>query len=459
MTADTASRHDVSKPLVAIAATLEAGRSTAEAMAGRCLERILDPAGEGERSFLHVDEVKTQDLARASDLQRAHGAVPSRLAGVPVSVKDLFDIAGEVTQAGSTILADAAPAPRDAPAIARLRAAGAVFVGRTNMTEFALSGVGINVHYGTPANPWDRGAKRIPGGSTSGGAVSVADGMAALAIGSDTGGSCRIPAALCGLTGFKPTAARISLAGAFPLSPSLDSIGSMGRSVACVALADAIMAGEHCAAPVSGSVARLRLALPKSFVLDDMDEAVARDFDAALRRLRDGGAIIEDVPVEEIDALPAIQKGGGIVTTEALAVHRERIVSHAADYDPRVRSRIEMAVEVLGADYVLYGMKRAELIARFAQRMAGYDAMILPTVPIIAPPLSAFEADDDYTRLNRLLLRNPSCFNLLDGCAVSLPCHQPGEAPVGLMLASSRGADKHLLNVAATVEAAIAPHQ
>ena len=457
MTAEAASTNTPSATIIALARELEAGRSTAEGLASQCLDRIADPAGEGARAFLHVDPPKTLDLARMSDRLRGHGAAPGPLAGIPVSLKDLFDVAGEVTRAGSTILAGARPAGRDASVVARLRAAGAVFVGRTNMTEFAFSGVGLNAHYGTPTSPWDRASKRIPGGSTSGGAVSVADGMATLAIGSDTGGSCRIPAALCGLTGYKPTAARIPLTGVFPLSRSLDSIGAMGRSVACVALADAVMAGEDHVPPVPGSMVGTRFAVPRGFVLDDMEETVAGVFDAVLKRLRDGGAVIEEMAVEEIDAIPEIQKGGGIITTEALAVHRERLAAHGSEFDPRVRSRIEMALEVSGADYVTYVKRRGELIARFSQRMAGYDALILPTVPILAPPISAFAAEEEYVRLNRLLLRNPTCFNQLDGCAISLPCHAAGAAPVGLMLASSHGRDKRLLDIAATVEAAIAP--
>ncbi len=440
-----------------IAGKLASGESTSESLTAACLERIADPQGEGARCFIAVNREKALDQARASDRMRGYGVVPSPLAGVPISIKDLFDVAGEVTSAASAVLAEEPPARRDAPAIARLRAAGAVFVGRTNMTEFAFSGVGINPHFGTPANPWDRTTGRIPGGSTSGGAVSVTDGMAALAIGSDTGGSCRIPAALCGLVGFKPTASRIPLAGAFPLSKSLDSIGAFGRSVACIALADAIMAGEDSRAPVAGAASRLSLALPQTFLLEGLDDTVAGAFEKALKALRDAGAGIDEIAVEEIGELPTIARGGGIVTTEALAVHRARIESRGDAIDPRVRARILMASEVSGADYVSFVEKRAELIARFARRMAHYDALIMPTVPIVAPPFSAFEEDEDYVRLNRLLLRNPSCFNLLDGCAISLPCHRAGGAPVGLMLASSQGRDQHLLDTAATVEAALAP--
>lgn len=445
------------KTVAQLAGELADGKVTAESLAAACLDRIADPAGEGARAFIEADREKVLDQARASDMMRRHGVAPTPLAGVPVSLKDLFDVSGEVTRAASKILADAPAARQDAPAIARLRAAGAVFTGRNVMTEFAYSGLGINPHYGTPASPWDRETGRIPGGSTSGGAVSVADGMAAIAIGSDTGGSCRIPAALCGIVGFKPTASRISTKGAYPLSQSFDSIGSLANSVACVALADAIMAGEAYRAPAISALSHLRLAAPQNLVLDGMDGAVATTFETALKHLRDGGAHIEPITLEEFVDLPALAKIGGIVAVEALAVHREQIEAHGASYDPRVRDRILMAAGLSGADYVQLTNSRAELIARFALTAAPFDALIMPTVPIIAPPLSAFETDDEYIRLNRLMLRNPSCFNALDGCAISLPCHRPGDAPVGVMLVSSNGCDKHLLDVAATIEAALAP--
>lgn len=451
-------RHDGIRniPVLQLADDLAQGCNTSENMARACLEQIRNPAGEGARAFIAVDEEKIVDQARASDLLRRHAIAPTALAGIPVSIKDLFDVAGEVTRAGSKVLADASPAKRDAPAIARLRASGAVLTGRTNMTEFAFSGVGLNPHYGTPANPWDRATGRIPGGSSSGGAVSVMDGMAALAIGTDTGGSCRIPAALCGLVGFKPTAARIPLEGCYPLSPSQDSIGAMGNSVACVALADSVMAGEAFASPVVSPVSQLRLAVPATMVFDDIDDDVARAFDAALGALRDGGAHIETIAFDEIERLPALADRGGIVGVEANAHHRDMISLHGEDYDPRVRSRIELAGSITGEEYLTLLNLRRELINSFAQRIASYDALILPTVPIIAPPFAAFDDNDSYMRLNRLLLRNPSCFNALDCCAITLPCHEPGDAPVGLMLASAGGRDRQLFDTAASVESGLA---
>jgi len=205
------------KPILTLAGELAAGKTTSQALVEDALTRIAVPSGEGARVFLRTHRESALAEAKASDALRAHGIVPSPLAGIPVSVKDLFDVAGDITRAGSKVLADAAPATADATAVRRLRQAGAIIVGRTNMVEFAFSGLGLNPHYGTPKNPWDRATGRIPGGSSSGAAVSVSDGMAAMGLGTDTGGSVRIPAALCGLAGFKPTARRISKDGTFPL--------------------------------------------------------------------------------------------------------------------------------------------------------------------------------------------------------------------------------------------------
>ena len=237
------------KTLPDLSRDLALGKTTSEKLVRDCLEKIADPAGEGARAFIAVYADAALDAARVSDGARALGRVASPIAGIPISIKDLFDLQGEVTRAGSKILADAPPATADAPAIARLRAAGAVILGRTNMTEFAYGAHGMNAHYGTPLNPWDRGAGRIPGGSTSGGAVSVTDGMAAATIGSDTGGSVRIPAALCGITGFKPTQARVPLAGTFPLSFTRDSIGS--AIAARAIMADLRAGGDQIGGPAA----------------------------------------------------------------------------------------------------------------------------------------------------------------------------------------------------------------
>src|SRR5216684_1186692 len=262
--------------VLGLAEELAAGRTCSRTLIEAALARIAEPAGEGARSFVKVYADSARAAADAQDSLRKAGYVASPIAGLPVSVKDLFDVAGEQTLAGSKALDDSPPAQRDAPIVARLRAAGAILIGRTNMTEFAFSGVGINPHYGTPGNPHDR--HLIPGGSSSGAAVSVGDGQAVVAIGTDTGGSVRIPAAFCGIAGFKPTQYRIPRDGAVPLSTTLDSIGPLANSIACCAIADAFMAGESPVAPVPIPIEAMRLGVPQTYVLDGLMPEVANAF-------------------------------------------------------------------------------------------------------------------------------------------------------------------------------------
>ncbi|HEY0524570.1 MAG TPA: amidase [Stellaceae bacterium] len=436
-------------------ADLDAGRSSARDLVEQALANIADPAREGARTFLRVYAEQARAVADAQDRMRKAGVPLGPLAGIPVSVKDLFDVSGEVTTAGSRALADAPPAVRDCPVVARLRAAGAVLIGRTNMTEFAFSGLGINPHYGTPGNPADR--SRIPGGSSSGAAVSVADGQAAAGIGSDTGGSVRIPSALCGLTGFKPTQRRVPCDGAVPLSTTLDSIGPLARSVADCALVDAVMAGEEPAAPLPVlPVAGLRLGVPQTLVLDGVDHTVGSAFERACAVLSAAGARVSAVPFRELAELPKINAKGGFATPEAYAWHEPLMAQRGAEYDPRVRSRIERGRDVQAADYINLIEARARFIARSRTVTAEFDALVMPTVPVAAPTIAECSADDAaYTRLNLLILRNPSVVNFLDGCALTLPIHRPGELPVGLMLVGETGADHRLLAIGRAVEAAL----
>lgn len=449
-----------SATITELAEALATGQTTAEHIVKSCFESIDEPSGQGARVYLEVDRAKALALAQSSDTLREHGVVPSPLAGIPISVKDLFDVAGELTRAGSLVLDDT-PAPRDAPVIARLRAAGAVFVGRTNMTEFAYSGVGMNPHHGTPANPFERHVGRIPGGSSSGAAVSITDGMAAIALGTDTGGSSRIPAALCGIVGFKSTATRIPLDGCVPLSPSYDSVGCLGRSVACVAFADSVMADSagDAVAPAAFPLENLRFAVPETLVLDEADDTVATAFSRALSQLSALGASIHRIPMRELGEIPALAHNGGIVAAEAYAWHAQRIDSHGDDYDPRVRARILMGRQIDAREYLALLEERRRLIAACAEATRDYDAVVMPTTPIVAPTFSAFESDDEFVRLNKLLLRNPSIANALDRCAISLPCHASGEPPVGLTLMGQHGGDRSLLRVAAAVEDALGRHR
>jgi aspartyl-tRNA(Asn)/glutamyl-tRNA(Gln) amidotransferase subunit A len=423
----------------------------------QCLARITEKSGEGSRAFLKIHAEPALAAADFYDRVRARGGASSPFAGVPVSVKDLFDIAGDVTTAGSVVLKDASPAETDAPAVARLRAAGFIPIGRTNMTEFAFSGLGINPHYGTPSNAYDRKAGRIPGGSSSGAAVSITDGMALGALGTDTGGSCRIPAALCGIVGFKPTAHRVPTAGAFPLSTSLDSIGPLAATVACCAALDAVLAGEPVADLSPFPLTGLRMAVPQTMVLENIEPAVARAFESALAALRKAGARIVDIPLRELAELPQINAKGGLAAAEAYAIHRRHIGNSEKMYDPRVLVRILRGQEQDAADYIGLVNARAGFIRRVAAITAPYDALVMPTVPVTAPPLADLAADDGYRSANFLVLRNPSIANFLDRCSISIPCHQAGDAPVGLMLIGEHGADRRLLAIAAAIEAVVSP--
>lgn len=430
-------------------------RCTSVQLTQTALERI--GSGEGPVTFTHVFTDSALAEARASDLLRAAGIVRSPMEGLPISIKDLFDVQGRVTHAGSRLLRDTVPAAQDAVVVARLRAAGAVIVGSTNMTEFAFSGIGINPHHGTPRNPWGRdGAGRIPGGSSSGAAISVTDGMALAAIGTDTGGSVRIPSALCGLTGLKPTARRIPTGGALPLSTTLDSIGPLAASVRCCALLDSILAGESWAEPVPAALAHMRLLAPGNLVRDGMDTAVADAWELALARLERAGARITHAPLEPLDELAAIHTHGTLSNAEAWAWHRPYFPDQQDEYDPRVASRIMVGSRMNAADYIDLLNARQRWIGEMHRALADYDAFLMPTLPVVAPEIAPLQASDEaFFAANALILRNPSLVNFLDGCAVSLPIHAAGSAPVGLSLVCPGGHDRRLLSLALAVEAAL----
>lgn len=407
--------------------------------------------------YLHTTFDAATQVARAADAAALAGKPLHPLAGLPVSVKDLYDVAGEVTRAASAAREDAAPATADATVVARLRAAGAALVGRTNMTEFAFSGVGINPHFGTPVNPCDSKVARIPGGSSSGAAVSVALGTAVAGVGSDTGGSIRIPAALCGITGFKPTARRVPLTGAFPLSYTLDTACAMARTLSdCIAV-DSVIADTP-VIPVVTAAAAIRLAIPRQLVLDDLDETVARAFDRALGRLSAAGVRVEHVDMPELDEIAPLNAGGGFSAPEAYAHHRALLATHRDRYDPRVLARIERGAAMSAADYIALHRARLDWIARMEARLAAFDAVVCPTVPMVAPAIAPLVDDDTlFFRANGLLLRNTSAFNFLDGCSVSLPCHAADELPVGLMLSHGPMRDAQLLGTALALESIVQP--
>jgi len=428
----------------------------AEALARAEVSAVAGATDAGESVFIELD-VQARERARAVDEARARGEALPRYAGIPISVKDLFDVAGQVTRAGSVVREGSAPAAVTAPAIQRLLDAGLIPIGRTNMTEFAYSGIGINPHYGTPLNPWDRQTGRIPGGSSSGAAVSVTDGMALAGIGTDTGGSCRIPAALTGIAGWKPSANRIPLEGVYPLSVSLDSVGVLAADVAGCAVLDDLMAGGSGTIPESRRASDLRLAVLDHYVMEGMDDTVARSYERALSVLSAAGAVLTEIQLPEIERLPELNARGGIAAREAWDFHAEQLSKAGDRYDPRVADRIRAGAAVNDQELAGIRTARVDMISAFEAAVADFDALLAPTVPIVAPPIAAFETDDAYVRLNLLLLRNPGLFNFLDGCAISLPIHEPGEAPVGLMLAGPNGQDRSLLSIALGLEADLRP--
>lgn len=440
---------------------LATGSLSSSQLVEEALAAIQSPAGEGARTFIQVHAASARSTAARLDAERKSGrAAASPIAGIPVSLKDLFDEAGITTLGGSTVLVGQPPAQRDAIVVERLRRAGAIVIGRTNTVEFAYTGLDINPHYGTPKNAYDRATGRIPGGSTSGGAISVTDGMAAGAIGTDTGGSLRIPAALNGLVGFKPTQRRIPLDGVMPLSTSFDSAGPMAWTVEDCALLDAVLAGELPRPLRALSLRGLRFAVPKTYFQDDLSPPVATAFAAALAKLSAAGATVTELPMTEFAKAPTINPRGMITASEAYAWHREFIKTGAAKYDPRVLARIKTGETITAPDYLQLQSLRRQFIRSINTAAAGYDAMLMPTTPDIAPPIAEVLKDDDtYYRINGRMLRNPSVVNLFDGCALSVPCHETGAAPVGLMVAGIGNTDHRLLAVGAAVEAVMTPRR
>lgn len=415
------------------------------------LSRIDDPNGEGARACLTVYREQALAAAEAADARTRNGITLGPLDGAIVTIKDLFDVAGEVTRAGSKVLADEAkPAAADAPVVQRLRAAGCVIVAKTNMSEFAFTGIGANPHYGTPGNPADRA--RVPGGSSSGAGVAVGDGMCEIAIGSDTGGSVRVPAALCGVTGFKPSRQRVPTAGVFPLSSSLDSIGPLARSVADCAKADAIMAGETPWLLEPAPLAGLRLGVAQGMPLQNLDDAVGKSFPKALDRLEKAGARLSNEALPLLDDMARLLSRTSILVAEAYAVHRDRVTRRGADIDPIVAARVDKGRDISSADYIDALGTRAGLIRAMAERLADLDVLVMPTTATVAPRLDEVANPKSFMARNALLLRNPTIVNFFDCCAISLPLPRDGGLPTGLMLIARNGHDRHLLRIAAAVE-------
>ena len=441
-----------------LATALNTNKISARQLVENCLAAIDDPDGEGQRAFISTYHDRARQQADMVDHARKQGWSVPKFAGIPLSIKDLFDEAGCVTTAGSVVLQDAPPASQDAQVVARLKATGFIVIGRTNMTEFAFSGLGTNAHYGTPRSPFERDPKnpeigRVAGGSSSGSAVSISDRMAGATIGSDTGGSTRAPAAFCGIVGFKPTTNRMPSAGIFPLSTSFDAAGPMGTSVDCCAILDSLMAGEdgHSVAPFP--VKNLRLAIPIGYLFDDLDDHVAQCFTAAIEALSAAGVIIEDMPIAAIETIRPSNNTKSIVAAEAYALHRDRLDSDAvADYDPYIAHRLAGGHDISATDYINMFAARKKIWADVQAMTQPFDALILPTSPTLPPALHTLDTIEAKTAINARCLRNTSLSNYLDQPTITLPCHGVGTAPVGISLIGPRLHDHRLLAIATGVE-------
>lgn len=434
---------------------LTLGRVSSRELVDHALARIAEPNGEGPRAFIRVFADEARAAADRSDV-RSKRAEPRRpLEGLPISVKDLCDIEGVVTLAGSKVRESEPPATQDATVIERLRAAGAVIIGTTNMSEFAMGTPGTNAHYGTPRNPWDRATGRIPGGSSSGAAVSVTDGMSAAALGTDTAGSIRVPSALCGLVGFKPTARRVPLTGVFPLSPSLDSVGPIARSVQCCATFDAVLAGEEPRVLNERSLADKRFGALTTVVLDDMEPIVASAYERALATLRGAGATIVDFALPPVTEIPALFKNGGISIFEAFRFHRPMLDRGQAEYDPIVARRLRVGSVITEAEYQELLRMRAAMIETCANATSQFDALLMPTCPIVAPSIASIQDVDAWQAVHRKLLYPNAIANVLDRCALTLPLQPIGEPPVGLTILGETLADRRILEIGNAVERAL----
>jgi aspartyl-tRNA(Asn)/glutamyl-tRNA(Gln) amidotransferase subunit A len=420
-------------------------------------ESVFDAIERHGDGSVFVSLMKERAMAEAAAAAKrvAEGRSVGWLDGIPIAWKDLFDIEGMATTAGSTILSTAAPAPKDAAVADLLRQAGMIAVGRTNMSEFAFSGLGINPHYGTPHNPRSTDVPRVPGGSSSGSAVAVAAGLVPVAIGTDTGGSIRIPAALNGIVGYKASRGRYSMDGVFPLAASLDCLGPLCRSVQDAVWIDAAMRGTTWPNVMRRAEGALDIVVPENAVFEGAESGVVDAFEAALARLEKTGARITRLRIPAFEAITDLVKNrGALVTAEAFALHRERLAGPAADgIDPRVVARVRLGEKIGMADYIDILAIR-ERLTRETEELLGGRLVAFPAVAHVAPAIKPLVEDDDlFFATNGKTLRNTGFGNFLDWCGVSIPCGT-GDAgmPVGFLLSGSAGQDEVLLAAALRYE-------
>lgn len=424
--------------------------ATALSRLDAALARVETDGPDSRHVFTQTFAEDARNAARAAAQASGPlaGTQTGALTGALVSIKDLFDVAGHVTRAGTRFMAENPPAEEDAEAVARLRRAGAVIMGHTNMTELAYSGLGLNPHYGTPENARYPGA--IPGGSSSGGAVSVAQGLCDIAIGTDTGGSLRIPAAFNGIVGFKPTQASVSRRGCLALSRSLDSVGPMARSVAHVRLGyEALKQPTKC---TPHALVR-EFVIPENFGMEDLEPAVATGFAAAVARIEAAGHKVSRASLASLEAMKSLAVWQ-FSAVECRGEYDDAYQSQRDLFDPRVASRMARAEETSAVGYRQTLNQRAALIEAFEAELAG-RVLLMPTVPILPPSFAAMEDDETYGRVNLQALRNPTIANVMDGCAISLPYAHGGDW-IGVMMIAGHGRDTALLDLAEACEAVLA---
>ena len=433
-----------------------------EISASELTEQALQRARQSDSVFIALNEGLTS-LAESIDAARNRGDAMPPLAGIPITLKDLFNVRNEVTLAGSVVQKTIAkPESDDADVVAPLRDAGLLFLGRTNMSEFAFSGMGKNPHYGTPLSIWDRETGRLPGGSSSGSAVSVAEGIVVATLGSDTAGSCRIPAAFNGIVGVKPSFGRMSLKGIYPLSPTSDAPGPLANDIDSCWLLDRLMCGLQ--APEDAlpelnvrDIRSLKLVVPQSLVLTELDAEVQNAFDQSIDALRDSGAKVEFAEMSSIDDCVDMFANRAVVIHEAYHHHREMLEQHGDQFDPFVGNRLLSGKAISDQQQLERYHEKARIIEQFNQqfRASGADALLYPTVACIPPSIAQTEDFDQARSVNLRCLRNTATANYFDGCSISLPCHKAGTAPVGLMVSAMNGDDENLYAISAAIEKVI----
>ena len=405
-------------------------------------------------SFILVTRERALEEAGASRKRHREGCAAGPLDGVPIAWKDLVDMAGERTTAGSMLFAGSPPKQEDAPIVTNLSAAGLVALGKTNLSEFAFSALGLNPHFGTPRNPCDPATPRIAGGSSSGAAVAVAGGLAPCAIGSDTGGSIRAPASFCGIVGFKTSEGRIDKHGVFPLSRTLDTIGPMAHTVEDCVLIDMALRGQSDTNVRPIDLAGVEFVVPDKSGVDDAEPAVAANLETVMKRLAGAGAKITSRTVPQIGAMRALSaQYGSLVAIEAYAEHRAIFDSADAQRMDRRVAKRALGGRVPERDVINLQRGREELIAALTDELKG-ALLVLPATPMTAPAIDALERDDELFRVTNLrAIHYTFLGNLFRMCGLALPSGADAAGlPTGVQVLAPGGEDERLLSIGLSME-------